>query len=40
MEEAIIQMANNSLRTLCLAFKKVRPTANLESKDEKGVFEI
>lgn len=38
MEEAIIEMAQNSLRTLCLAYKKVRPTADLQSKDEKGVF--
>lgn len=40
MEEAIVSMAENSLRTLCLAYKKLRPTSDLESKDDKGVFEI
>lgn len=40
MEESIVGMANKSLRTLCLAYKKLRPTSDLETKDEKGVFEI
>jgi Ca2+ transporting ATPase len=40
MDDAIIGMANKSLRTLCLAYKKLRPTSDLETKDEKGVFEI
>lgn len=38
MEDAITGMANKSLRTLCLAYKKLRPTSDLETKDEKGVF--
>jgi hypothetical protein len=33
-------MANKSLRTLCLAYKILRPTSDLESKDDKGIFEI
>lgn len=40
MDEAIVGMANKSLRTLCLAYKKLRPTSDLETKDQKGVFEI
>jgi magnesium-transporting ATPase (P-type) len=40
MEEAIRKMAESSLRTLCLAYKKVSPNCDLESKDEKGVFNI
>ncbi len=38
MEEAIKKMAENSLRTLCLAYKKVSQTCDLETKDEKGIF--
>jgi len=33
-------MAENSLRTLCLAYKKLQAHDDLELKDEKGVFEI
>lgn len=40
MDKAIIGMASKSLRTLCLAYKALRPTSDLDSKDEKGVFEI
>ena len=40
MEDSITEMANKSLRTLCLAYKKLRPTSDLETKDDKGVFEI
>lgn len=40
MDKAIIGMASKSLRTLCLAYKVLRPTSDLDSKDEKGVFEI
>lgn len=32
-------MANDSLRTLCIGYKKVGPHDDLESKDEKGVFD-
>lgn len=28
------------MRTLCFAYKKLRPTSDLETKDDKGVFEI
>ena len=38
MDDAIVGMANKSLRTLCLAYKKLRPTSDLETKDDKGVF--
>ena len=40
MEEAIVKMAQSSLRTLCLAYKKINKDADKEKKDEKGVFEI
>ena len=40
MEKSIYEMASKSLRTLCLAYKTLRPTSDLETKDEKGVFEI
>lgn len=33
-------MAENSLRTLCLAYKKISSHDNFESKDNKGVFEV
>lgn len=33
-------MASSSLRTLCLAYKKISPNTNLEQKDEKGVFTV
>lgn len=38
MEEAIKKMAENSLRTLCLAYKIVSQTCDLETKDESGIF--
>lgn len=31
-------MANKSLRTLCIGYKKLGPHDDLETKDEKGVF--
>jgi hypothetical protein len=31
-------MAENSLRTLCVAYKKLQAHDDLEAKDEKGVF--
>lgn len=40
MDEAITAMAKQSLRTLCFAYKKLRPTSDLETKDERGVFEV
>lgn len=33
-------MASKSLRTLCLAYKIIRPKSDLQTKDQKGVFEI
>ena len=33
-------MANKSLRTLCIAYKKISDNDDFVSKDEKGVFEI
>jgi magnesium-transporting ATPase (P-type) len=40
MEKSIHSMASKSLRTLCLAYKILRPKSDLETKDEKGVFEV
>ena len=40
MEKAIHGMASKSLRTLCIAYKNLRPTSDLDTKDDKGVFEI
>lgn len=39
MENAILEMANKSLRTLCLGYKKLGPHDDLETKDSKGVFD-
>lgn len=33
-------MAESSLRTLCLAYKKLSSRDDLQSKDDKGVFNI
>jgi Ca2+ transporting ATPase len=33
-------MASSSLRTLCLAYKKINTNDNLEQKDEKGIFDV
>ena len=33
-------MANKSLRTLCIGYKKISLNDDLTSKDEKGVFDI
>ena len=33
-------MAQSSLRTLCLAYKPISETENIDSKDQKGVFEV
>ena len=32
-------MANKSLRTLCIAYKKLGPHDDLETEDEKGIFD-
>jgi hypothetical protein len=32
-------MAEDSLRTLCLGYKKLEPRDDLEAKDSKGIFE-
>lgn len=32
-------MAESSLRTLCLGYKKLKPRDDLEAKDSKGIFE-
>jgi P-type Ca2+ transporter type 2B len=33
-------MAENSLRTLCLAYKKISGHDSFENKDKRGVYEI
>ena len=33
-------MANESLRTICLAYKELSPREDLETKDMKGVFDV
>jgi|694.fasta_scaffold58636_3 magnesium-transporting ATPase (P-type) len=40
MQENIRKMAESSLRTLCIAYKKISSTDDLESKDDKGVFAV
>jgi magnesium-transporting ATPase (P-type) len=40
MEASIVSMAEKSLRTLCFAYKKLRAADDIESKDEKGVFDV
>jgi Ca2+ transporting ATPase len=40
MNDAINKMAESSLRTLCLAYKKIGAKDDIEAKDEKGVFNI
>lgn len=40
MQENIMKMAESSLRTLCLAYKKVLIGEDLQSKDGKGVLDI
>jgi P-type Ca2+ transporter type 2B len=35
----IVEMASNSLRTLCLGFKKLSPKDDFTHKDQKGVYE-
>jgi len=39
-EEAIHKMASNSLRTLCLAYKKISGHDSFENKDKRGVYEV
>ena len=34
MDKAIVGMASKSLRTLCLAYKILRPTIDLETKED------
>lgn len=40
MENSILEMANKSLRTLCIGYKKLGPLDDLETKDDKGVFNV
>ncbi len=40
MNQAIHKMAENSLRTICMAYKKLGAKDDIEAKDEKGVFNI
>lgn len=40
MQENIRKMAESSLRTLCIAYKKISNNEDLEFKDEKGVFAV
>ena len=40
MNAAIKQMAESSLRTRCLAYKKISKESDIESKDEKGIFDV
>jgi magnesium-transporting ATPase (P-type) len=40
MEENIKKMAESSLRTLCLAYRKISSCDDLQCKDEKGVFSV
>ena len=40
MAGVINKMAESSLRTLCIAYKRVGKASNMETKDERGVFEI
>lgn len=39
MEDSILEMANKSLRTLCIGYKKLGPHDDLETKDSKGIFD-
>lgn len=39
LDETITKMAEGSLRTLCLGYKKLSAHDDLEKKDEKGVYE-
>jgi hypothetical protein len=40
MNQAITKMAESSLRTICLGYKKLHAKDDLEAKDEKGVFDL
>ena len=40
IEDSIREMAQSSLRTLCLAYKPIADSDNLTKKDEKGVFQV
>lgn len=39
INKVIVKMAENSLRTLCFGYKKLSAHDDLESKDQRGVFE-
>ena len=39
MANAILEMANKSLRTLCIGYKKLGVHDDIETKDNKGVFD-
>jgi magnesium-transporting ATPase (P-type) len=40
MEETIKKMAESSLRTLCLAYRKISTSEDLQTKDQNGVFSV
>lgn len=40
MTKAINRMAEDSLRTLCLGYKKLSAHDDLEAKDSRGVFTV
>ena len=40
IEDSINRMAEESLRTLCLAYREVGENQNLDAKDDKGVYEV
>ena len=40
MEENIKRMANEALRTICVAYREVSSSEDLSKKDNLGVFDI
>lgn len=40
MKDSITNMAKQSLRTLCLAYKEIYENENLEASDPNGIFEV
>ena len=40
MDKAIVAMAEQSLRTLCLAYKNKGADEDITTSDDKGVYEI
>jgi hypothetical protein len=39
LNDVIVKMAENSLRTLCLGYRKLSARDEFEKKDEKGVYD-